>query len=46
MLILKKGEIYFFDRDNSCFQVNGLNFLNPKDFNKHISNTLVDGVCI
>lgn len=43
MLIDGKDEIYFFDRDNCCFKVNGLTFLHRKDQNKHISDTLLDG---
>jgi mRNA-capping enzyme len=43
MLIQQAGDIYFFDRDNSCFQVDGLKFLHPKDLNRHIKNTLLDG---
>lgn len=43
MLISKAQEIYFFDRDNSCFKIDGLTFPQPKDLTKHISNTLLDG---
>lgn len=43
MLILKEGEVYFFDRDNSCFQVEGLRFLYRKDLRKHLKDTLLDG---
>ena len=44
MLIKQEGEVYFFDRDNSCFEVLGLRFLNKKDLTKHTKNTLLDGV--
>lgn len=44
MLILKEGDIYFFDRDNSCFQVEGLRFPYRKDLRRHLKNTLLDGV--
>lgn len=43
MLIHKQNEIYFFDRDNSCFRVDGLSFPLGKDLTKHIKNTLLDG---
>jgi mRNA-capping enzyme len=43
MLIHKEREIYFFDRDNSCFKVDNLRFPSVKDLTRHIKNTLVDG---
>lgn len=43
MLIHKEREIFFFDRDNSCFKVDNLRFPNVKDLTRHIKNTLVDG---
>lgn len=43
MLILKKEEIYFFDRDNSCFQVTGMQFPHRDDLTTHIYDTLIDG---
>lgn len=46
MLIHKENGIYFFDRDNSCFQVSGLRFPCKDDFNTHIYDTLIDGVSI
>jgi mRNA-capping enzyme len=42
MLIKHRDEIYFFDRDNSCFKVDGLTFL-KEDLRSHIGNTLLDG---
>jgi mRNA-capping enzyme len=42
MLINGENEIYFFDRDNSCFKVEGMTFLR-RDLRTHIKNTLVDG---
>ena len=42
MLIKDQNEIYFFDRDNSCFKVENLKFLR-RDLNEHLQNTLVDG---
>lgn len=44
MLILKENEIFFFDRDNSCFQVEAMRFVCPEDVTKHLENTLIDGV--
>lgn len=44
MLILKEGEVYFFDRDNSVFQVEGLRFPLRSNINEHLINTLIDGV--
>lgn len=46
MLISKANEVYFFDRDNSCFKVDGLRFPCRDDLNSHISDTLIDGVSI
>ena len=43
MLIHKRQEMYFFDRDNCCFKIDGLTFPHVKDLTKHISNTLLDG---
>lgn len=43
MLILKKNEIYFVDRDNAVFEVRGLTFPRRKAPDEHIQNTLVDG---
>lgn len=43
MLILKENEVYFFDRDNSCFQVSGMRFPCREDINAHIAETLIDG---
>ncbi|XP_049293058.1 mRNA-capping enzyme [Anopheles funestus] len=43
MLILREGELYFFDRDNSVFAVEGLRFPSLADPRRHITNTLVDG---
>jgi len=43
MLIQEEGEIYFFDRDNSCFKVDDLTFPPPRDPNKQLCNTLLDG---
>lgn len=42
MLIKDKDEVYFFDRDNSCFKINNLVFL-TRDLKGHLKNTLLDG---
>lgn len=44
MLIRRENEIYFFDRDNSCFEVEAIRFVCPEDRSKHLENTLLDGV--
>lgn len=46
MLILKENEIYFFDRNNSCFKVDGIRFPSRDDLKTHINETLIDGVSI
>lgn len=44
MLINKRDEIYFFDRNNSCFQVENLSFVKSSNLNEHLEDTLIDGV--
>jgi mRNA-capping enzyme len=43
MLIVRKGEVYLFDRDNTVFAASQFTFLRRKQPNEHIQNTLVDG---
>ncbi|XP_075213048.1 RNA guanylyltransferase and 5'-phosphatase mRNA capping enzyme [Lycorma delicatula] len=43
MLILKENDIFFIDRDNSIFQVEGLRFPSRKNPQRHLTNTLLDG---
>lgn len=43
MLIFKDREVYFFDRDNSCFKVDDLTFPRRDNPDAHIQNTLLDG---
>ncbi|XP_053950889.1 mRNA-capping enzyme isoform X1 [Anastrepha ludens] len=43
MLINKRDEIYFFDRNNSCFQVENLTFVKAGNLNQHLEDTLLDG---
>jgi len=45
MLIDGPGQIYFIDRDNCVFVAPGVTFPYRKNFDEHLSNTLVDGVC-
>jgi len=42
MLILKEGEVYLFDRDNSVFEAD-LTFPRRKSPEEHVFDTLVDG---
>lgn len=44
MAILGEDEVYMLDRDNCVFKVAGLRFPDRKNLNKHIKNTLLDGV--
>lgn len=44
MLIDGEDEVYFFDRDNCVFKVQCIRFLIRTDLNRHLANTLVDGV--
>ncbi|KAL8575961.1 hypothetical protein ACOMHN_051979 [Nucella lapillus] len=46
MLIDGRDRVYMIDRDNSVFQVPGLEFPSRKDLNAHVANTLVDGEMI
>uniref|UniRef100_A0A336MHT3 mRNA-capping enzyme n=1 Tax=Culicoides sonorensis TaxID=179676 RepID=A0A336MHT3_CULSO len=43
MYIEQENEIYFFDRDFSCFKVSNLRFPSRADPQKHVTNTLLDG---
>eukprot|EP00088_Acartia_fossae_P066623 TRINITY_DN8270_c0_g1_i2.p1 TRINITY_DN8270_c0_g1~~TRINITY_DN8270_c0_g1_i2.p1 ORF type:complete len:372 (-),score=51.81 TRINITY_DN8270_c0_g1_i2:117-1148(-) len=43
MLIDGRDEIYFADRDNCIYKVQGLTFLHRKNPDKHLSDTLLDG---
>ena len=46
MLILKEGEVYFLDRDNSVFTSDKFFFPRRKSPDEHIFDTLVDGVSL
>ncbi|GFY58209.1 mRNA-capping enzyme [Trichonephila inaurata madagascariensis] len=46
MLIDGENEIYFIDRDNSIFKVDGLRFPRRKEPEEHLANTLLDGEMI
>lgn len=43
MLINKRDEIFFFDRNNACFQVEGISFVKSSNLNEHLEDTLIDG---
>lgn len=43
MLVDGKDKHFFIDRDNCVFQIKGLTFLNRKESNNHLENTLLDG---
>lgn len=43
MLIDGENENYFFDRDHNAFHIAGVRFPHRKDFNRHLTNTLIDG---
>lgn len=45
MLVQGDREVYFVDRDNSVFQVNGLTFPHVRDITRCLRDTLLDGVC-
>jgi mRNA-capping enzyme len=42
LLIKQSDELYFFDRDNACFKISNLSFLDL-DLKHHLRNTLLDG---
>jgi mRNA-capping enzyme len=44
MLILGEDEVYCADRDNNYFKVSGLRFVYRKNLDRHLKNTLLDGV--
>jgi len=44
MLIDGRDEVYFFDRNNSCFQVENVTFVLGKNLHEHLDGTLLDGV--
>ncbi|KAI8034172.1 mRNA-capping enzyme [Drosophila gunungcola] len=43
MLIDGRDEVYFFDRNHSCFQVENVAFVDGKNLNDHLEGTLLDG---
>ncbi len=45
MLIEDKDKIYMLDRNNNVFQINHLWFPENSDCTRHLTNTLIDGVC-
>lgn len=46
MYIQGENEIFFVDRDNSVFEVEGLKFFHRKNLDHHLKDTLLDGVII
>lgn len=45
MLVQGDGEVFFVDRDNCVFEVNGLKFPHGRE-NRSLRDTLMDGVNI
>ena len=43
MYIRETYQIYFIDRDNAIFQIEGLTFVSSRDRSRHLVDTLVDG---
>lgn len=43
LLINAEDEVYFFDRNNTVFKVEGLRFVHRKDLRRHLRDTLLDG---
>ncbi len=43
MYIRGPREVYFIDRDNAVFQIEGLSFVSSRDRSRHLLDTLVDG---
>ena len=46
MYINGQDKVYMLDRNNSVFRVNNLFFPHSRNLDKHLVNTLLDGVCI
>jgi mRNA-capping enzyme len=43
MYIKGEHQIFFIDRDNAVFQINGLTFVSDQDCSRHLVDTLLDG---
>jgi mRNA-capping enzyme len=43
MYIMERDQIFFIDRNNAVFQMDGLTFLSAHDRSRHLVNTLLDG---
>jgi mRNA-capping enzyme len=43
MFIMGQEQVYFIDRNNAVFQIEGLSFFSSHDGKRHLVNTLVDG---
>ena len=46
MYIYRVNEVYFIDRDNAVFKIDGLPFLSSYDGSRHLIDTLLDGEMI
>lgn len=38
-----QGQVFFIDRDNAVFQIEGISFFSSHDGRRHLVDTLVDG---
>ena len=43
MFIAAQYQVYFVDRDNAVFQIDGVSFVSSHDPSRHLIDTLVDG---
>lgn len=43
MLVNDKNQVYFFDRNFSCFQVDNISFPKKSNLQEHLKDTLLDG---
>lgn len=43
MYIRGPRQVFFIDRDNAVFQIEGLSFVSSRDRSRHLLDTLVDG---
>jgi hypothetical protein len=46
MLIEDQNRIYMLDRNNNIFQISRLQFPKDASCQRHLTNTLIDGVCL
>jgi mRNA-capping enzyme len=43
MFVMGQEQVYFIDRDNAVFQIEGVSFFSSHDGKRHLVDTLVDG---